>query len=45
LTHFGAKKANSRTKHGFKKSHIPIFPNSLQPKYLSYKNTIDLLIS
>jgi len=31
LTHFGGEKADSRTKHGFKMSRIPVFPNSLQP--------------
>jgi len=27
LTHFGGKRANYRTKHGFKTSRIPVFPN------------------
>ena len=31
LTHFGGERADSRTKHGFKMSRIPVFPNSLQP--------------
>ena len=29
LTYFGGKRADSRTKHGFKTSLIPVFPNSL----------------
>ncbi|MBW2033161.1 MAG: hypothetical protein JRI94_06140, partial [Deltaproteobacteria bacterium] len=36
LTHFGGERADSRNKHGFKLSRIPVFPNSLQPTYLSY---------
>ena len=27
LMHFGGNRADSRTKHGFKRSRIPVFPN------------------
>jgi hypothetical protein len=32
--HFGGERADFRTKHGFKMSRIPVFPNSLQPTHL-----------
>ena len=31
LTRFGKERADSSSKHGFKMSRIPVFPNSLQP--------------
>jgi len=31
LKRFGGERGDSRTKHGFKMSRIPVFPNSLQP--------------
>jgi len=40
-THFGGNRADSRTKHNFKTSRIPVFPN---PAYICVKWHIALYI-